>query len=74
MDAHRFRALTHRQRAIAAVAVLLDGREAPAYLENDAVNGEALRAAADDLARMDPDLRMPLVGSLLRAVLTGLED
>jgi hypothetical protein len=69
MDAQRFRSLSPRQRALVAVAVLLDGREAGMYLENDAVNGQGLKRAALDLAGVEPDLRMPLVGTLLRDAL-----
>lgn len=74
MDSRRLRALTPRQRALAAMAVLLDGREASIYLENDAVNGEALKEAAEDLSRLDPDLRMPLAGSLLRDALGAIDE
>lgn len=72
MDTQRFRALTAHDRALVAVAVLLDGREAPIYLERDAVNGPALSRAAADLASQDPDLRMALVGSLLRIAIEDL--
>jgi hypothetical protein len=69
MDAQRFRSLSPRQRALVAVAVLLDGREAGMYLENDSVNGQGLKRAALDLAGVEPELRMPLVGTLLRDAL-----
>jgi len=72
MDAQRFRSLSPRQRALVAVAVLLDGREAGIYLENDAVNGAGLKRAATDLASLEPELRMPFVGSLFRAALKEL--
>jgi hypothetical protein len=69
MDAQRFRSLTPRQRALVAVAVLLDGREAGMYLESDAVNSAGLKRAASDLAALEPELRMPFVGSSLRSAL-----
>ena len=72
MDAQRFRSLPARQRALVAVAVLLDGREAGMYLENDSVNSAGLKRAAADLAAIDPELRMPFVGTALRAALHDL--
>jgi hypothetical protein len=39
------------------------------YLENDSVNGQGLKRAALDLAGVEPELRMPLVGTLLRDAL-----
>ena len=72
MDAQRFRSLSARQRALVAMAVLLDGREAKVYLENDAVNGAGLQRAALDLASIEPELRMPFTGTMLRAALEEL--
>jgi hypothetical protein len=72
MDAQRFRSLSPRQRALVALAVLLDGHEAGLYLENDAVNGAGLKRAAAELAALEPDLRMPYVGSVLRSALKEL--
>lgn len=72
MDAQRFRVLSARQRALVAMAVLLDGREAAVYLEKDAVDGSGLQKAAVDLASQTPELRMPFVGSLLRDALNEL--
>lgn len=69
MDTQRFKNLPARQRALVAVAVLLDGRDAATFLENDALNGTALGRAANDVAALDADLRMPLVGTLLRQAL-----
>ena len=73
MDVQRFRGISPRQRALVAVAVLLDGREASLYLENDAVNGAGLQRAAGDLAGLEPELRMPFVGSLLRSALHDMQ-
>lgn len=72
MDAQRFRSLSARQRAIVAVGVLLDGREAENYLEGDSTYGSALSKAAHDLADQAPEVRMPLVGTLLRSALKEL--
>ena len=76
MDAQRFRSLSARLRALVAVAVLLDGREAAAYLELDASHGEALKRAAIELSALEPDLRMPFLGTALRSALeegTGIK-
>ncbi|RIL09920.1 MAG: hypothetical protein DCC75_05475 [Proteobacteria bacterium] len=72
MDAARFRSLTARQRALVAIAVLIDGREAGIYLENDSVNGAGLQRAALEIAAMEPEQRMPFVGTALRAALKEL--
>ena len=73
MDAQRFRALSARDRALVAIAVLLDGREASTYLEPDARNGHGLKRASLELAGLDPELRMPFVGTMLRAALQELK-
>ena len=74
MDAQRIRALAPHQRALVAMAVLLDGHEAPVYLENDSVNGLGLQKAAADLAKLTPEMRMPFVGTLLRSALNELKE
>ncbi len=74
MDAQRFRALSLRDQALVALAVLTDGREAAGYLEFDADHGVALKRASLDLAALEPDLRMPFVGTLLRAALERLSS
>ncbi|NLF24985.1 MAG: hypothetical protein GX589_04920 [Deltaproteobacteria bacterium] len=74
MDAKKFRVLPVEQRALVAMAVLLDGREAAVYLKNDAVNGAGLHRAALDLAGQPPDLRMPFVGTMLRMALQEMEQ
>ena len=69
MDIQRLRALSARQRALVALSVLLDGRDASTYLENDALNGQALAGAAKALAAQDLELRMALAATTLRASL-----
>jgi len=66
MDVQRFRVLSTRQKALIAIAVLLDGREAAEYLENDLNNGPGLKRAAIDLASQDPEVRMAYLGTMLR--------
>jgi len=73
MDAKRFRALPAEKRALLAIAVLLDGREAAVYLKNDAVNGVGLHRSALDLATQPPALRMPFVGTMLRMAIEEME-
>jgi len=73
VDAKHFRSLPARQRALVAVAVLLDGREAAVYLKNDVVNGAGLHRAALELAGQAPELRMPYVGTMLRMAVEELE-
>lgn len=64
-----FMRLTSYDRARVAVAVLLDGADAPLYLLNDAVRGDELRQAAEELLAMELDIRFPFVGTMLRLAL-----
>lgn len=72
-DASRFRALGEQEQAVVAVAVLLDGHDALQYLASDHRRAPALVRAAADLVDMPPELRMPLLGTLLRAALQNTE-
>lgn len=72
-DLWRFRTLDTRERAIVTVAVLLDGHDAGDYLTSDKERHMALFRAAKDLAELSPELRMPLLGSLLRQAIAELE-
>ncbi len=71
-DNSRFRMLSFREQAVVSVAVLLDGHDAPEYLLYDKERSNALSRAAKDLAALAPEVRMPLVGSLLRKALQEL--
>jgi hypothetical protein len=51
---------------LVAVAILIDGNDAAVYLGFDEQRGEALKAAARELAAIDFDVRLPFVGTLLR--------
>lgn len=64
--------LTSRQRALVLLAVLLDGVDGATYLENDSVSGPMLKRAAQDLIKQPTELRVPLVGTLLRIALEEL--
>ena len=72
MDLQRFRTLSPHHRALVAIAVLLDGREAGAFLENDAASGGVLSRAARDMSALPPDLRMPSVGTMLRSAIRDM--
>lgn len=67
--ASTFLRLPARERARVAIAVLLDGGDAPFYLMNDATRGSLLRAAAEELLAMELDVRFPYVGTMLRLAL-----
>lgn len=73
MDAHKFRSLSPHLRALLGVAVLLDGREAGEYLAFDAAHGPGLQRAASDLAEIDPEVRMPFVGTMVRSALKEMK-
>lgn len=66
-DISRYRALAAREKTLVALAVLLDGHDAVEYLAADKERGTALMRAAKDLVDLSPELRIPLVGTLLRA-------
>ena len=73
-DLSRFRALSLREQAVVATAVMLDGHDAAEYLSSDKDRRTALSRAAKDLAEFPLDLRLPLVGTLLRSAVTELEQ
>jgi hypothetical protein len=64
-----FMRLQPYDRARVAIAVLIDGGDAPIYLLNDSVRGEELRQAAEELLAMELDVRFPFVGTMLRLAL-----
>lgn len=70
----RLRKLPPTQRALVAIAVLLDGREASTYLEQDAHSGGELGEIAAMVAELGGDLRIPLLGTELRDALEELGD
>lgn len=74
MDSQRFRGLSAHNRALVAIAVLLDGHESGMYFEMDGVNAVGLKRAAEDLAELPPELRMPLVGTMIREALLQISD
>ena len=58
--------LPSTQRALVAIAVLLDGREAVTYLEQDAHSGAELGDVSQMLSELSSDVRIPLLGTELR--------
>lgn len=70
----RFESLSARERAVVAVAVLLDGHDAIDMLSSDKDRKGALSRSAKELAELSPELRLPLLGTLLREALAELRE
>lgn len=70
----RFRKLPPAQRAMVAIAVLLDGRESQTFLEQDAHLGEELGEVAQIMAVLPASTRIPLLGTELRQALGELQE
>ena len=70
----KFESLTARERAVVAVAVLLDGHDAVDMLASDKERKGVLCRAAKDLAELSPELRLPLLGTMLREALGELRE
>jgi hypothetical protein len=64
-----WRSLSPRERALVAVAVLVDGNDSKIYLECDADKSEELRRAAEELCSLEVDARLAFVGTALRLAL-----
>jgi hypothetical protein len=72
MAATLFRELTPQQRALVALAVLLDGRDAAEFLSQDIQLGEHFRAVIEQLTRDDLEMRIPFMGTLYREAIADL--
>jgi hypothetical protein len=72
MSAKSYRSLTSHQRALVAMAVLLDGNEAANFLGLDASMGERYRLAAEELTRDELEIRLPFIGTLYREALADM--
>ena len=70
----RLRALSPREQALVAMAVLIDGHDAVECLSTDRDRHLALTRAAKDLAELPPDLKLPLAGIVLRQALSILDQ
>jgi len=68
-ESRTFVSLDAGNRVRVALAVLLDGGDAPFYLVNDAKRGAELRRAAEELLAMELDVRFPYIGTMLRLAL-----
>jgi hypothetical protein len=64
-----WRSLSPRERALVAVAVLVDGNDSKIYLECDADKSEELKRAAEELCSLEVDARLAFVGTALRLAL-----
>lgn len=73
MSLIRYKSLNADKRALLAIAVLLDGREAINYLGFDSVLDNSMQRIAEEISSLEPELRMPLLGTLLREAITELE-
>ena len=62
----RLSSLSIEEKKLVLLATLLDPEFAPDCLVLDGQRGEVLSAAADELVRLAPELRIPLAASLLR--------
>lgn len=69
MSLGTWRSLSPRERALVAVAVLIDGNDSRIYLECDAEKSEQLKRAADELCSLEVDARLAFVGTVLRLAL-----
>lgn len=69
MNHNCYTELSKEEQALVAIAVLLDGQEAAAYLKFDHGRGAELSKAADYLSGLKLELRMPYVGTVLRSAL-----
>ena len=61
-----------RDRALAAIEVLLDGHEGEVFLGNDSSKSKLLQELAKDFASIEPAHRVPLLGTILRNALNEL--
>jgi hypothetical protein len=64
-----WRSLSPRERALVAVAVLVDVNDSKIYLESDADKSEELKRAAEELCSLEVDARLAFVGTVLRLAL-----
>ncbi len=69
MSLATWRSLSPRDRALVAVAVLVDGSDSKLYLECDAERAEQLKKAANELCTLEVDARVAFVGTVLRLAL-----
>jgi len=69
MSLSSWRSLSARDRALVAVAVLVDGSDSKVFLGFDGDRGEQLKRAAEELCSLEVDARVAFVGTVLRLAL-----
>lgn len=69
MSLTRLRSLDPIDRALVAVAVLIDGSDASLYLDGDADRSQQLKEAVAELCSLEIDGRLAFVGTVLRLAL-----
>ena len=74
IEIDRFNRLPPAQRALVALAILLDGQEASTYLIQDAHSGYELSEVARMMSNIENSIRMPLLGTELRSALLKLNE
>jgi len=67
-DLTQFNRLSERDQMLLCAAVLIDGLDAADILGMDDKQGELFKKIARELSSASPDIRMPLIGTLLRAL------
>lgn len=73
MSLATWRSLESDDRALVAIAVLMDGSDAALFLECDSERGAQLRKAAEELSSLEVDVRLAFVGTALRLALGEAE-
>lgn len=74
MSIAKIRNLSPKDRATVATAVLLEGADAALYLEADSERGEILAQAAEELTRLEPEIRLCLTATILRGAIAELNN
>jgi len=73
MSANVFQDLLPHDRALVALAVLLDGEDAARYVALVESKGERLEIAAAELMQMEFDIRLAFAGTMLRRALAEMK-
>lgn len=72
-DSIPINSLPPKERAVVALALLLDGQESVSYLKNNASEyGEKMEKAVESMSLLDPKIRLSLSGVFLRDALEEL--
>lgn len=69
MALSNFKSLTAKNKALVSLGVLIDGAEAETYLMT---KDPSVISASQELSKLPPETRMPLVGGMLRRALESL--